>query len=166
MDFCLLVVADRFTGSVSIHYLQKEVTALQLIDCLKTFFVTFGVPEFLATDHGSQFQALEIEKFLQTWGVKHRVSLDYNPNSNLRAKIAVKTAKRMLIISTKSDGSPIWNKVYQAALQHRKTAGLGLSPAQLIFARPIKDFLPVLPGQLSKPNPNSTQFNITQSNSK
>ena len=75
------MVADRFTGWVSIHYLQKEATALKLIDCLKTFFVTFGVPEFLATDHGSQFQAAEMEKFLQTWVVlQHRVSLDYNPD--------------------------------------------------------------------------------------
>ena len=99
------MVADRFTGWVSIHYLQKEATALKLIDCLKNFFVTFRVPEFLATHHVSQFQAAEMEKFLQTWVVlQQRVSLDYNPNSNVRAKIAVKTAKRMLMISIKSDG--------------------------------------------------------------
>ena len=117
-DYCTikaktwLVVADRFTGWVSVHYFPREATALQLVDCLKLMFVTFGVPEILATDHGSQFRAAEMEKFLKTWGVHHRVSSDYNPHSNLRAEVAVKTTKRMLLTSTKADGSPIWNNVY------------------------------------------------------
>ena len=50
--------------------------------------------------------------------------------------------------STKSDGSPNWDHVARALLQHRNTPikGLGLSPAQLLFGRSIKDLLPVKGG--------------------
>ena len=92
-----------------------------------------------------------MEQFLARWGVRHRTSSDYNPHSNLRAETAVKTAKRLLMTSTGSDGSPIWDKVCQAILQHRNTPvrELNLSAAQLLFGRPIRDFLPVKPGQYS-----------------
>ena len=89
-------------GWVSIHYFPREATTPQLIDCLKMMFLTFGAPEFFATDHGSQFRAAEMEKFLKTWGVHHITSSDYNPHFNLRAETAVKTTKRMLI--TKARG--------------------------------------------------------------
>ena len=62
------------------------------------------------------------------------MSAVYNPHLNLRAESAVKTAKRM---------SPHCDLVARALLQHRNTPmkGLGLSPAQLLFGRSIKDQL-------------------------
>ena len=53
--------------------------------------------------------------------------------------------------NTKSDGSPDWDKVFRALMQHRNTpdSEYGLSPSQLIFGRPIRDFLPIRPGQYS-----------------
>ena len=60
----------------------------------------------------------------------------------------MKTAKRMLMSSTKLDGSPNWDHVARALLQHRNMPikGLGLSPAQLLFGRSIKDLLPMKGG--------------------
>ena len=80
--------------------------------------------------------------------MRHRKSSEYNPHSNLRAETGVKTAKRSLMTATKSDGSPNWDAVAGALLQHRNTPikDLGFSPAQLLFGRPIKDTLPVRPG--------------------
>ena len=62
---------------------------------------------------------------------------------------AVKSGKRLLLDNTKSDGSPDWDKVIQALMQHRNTpdSEYGLSPSQLVFGRPIRDFLPIKPGQ-------------------
>ena len=53
--------------------------------------------------------------------------------------------------NTRSDGSPDWDKVFRALMQHRNTPDneYGLSPSQLIFGRPIRDFLPIKPGQYS-----------------
>ena len=62
-----------------------------------------------------------MEDFVARWGVDHRISADYNPHSNLRAETGVKTAKRTLMTSTHSDGSPGWASE-QSLLQHRNTS--------------------------------------------
>ena len=114
-------------------------------------FARFGVPDELASDDGSQFRAKDFQDFLHRWGVKHRASSSYNPHSRLRAEMGVKSAKKTLQDSTRADGSPVWDKVLQAMLQYRNTpiAGLGASPAMLLFGRRVKDLLPINPG---KPN--------------
>ena len=117
---------------------------------LKEYFATFGVAEHVSSDEGSQFVSTKFEKFLQSWGTDyHKVSSAYNPHSNLRAETAVKTAKRMLTDNTKNDGSPDWDKISRALMQHRNTPmdGINFSPAQLLFGRPIMDFQPIRPGQ-------------------
>ena len=50
--------------------------------------------------------------------------------------------------NTRTDGSPDWDKVMRAVMQHRNTPlnDINLSPAQIMFGRPIRDFLPVKPG--------------------
>ena len=102
-------------------YFPREATAKELITIVREMFTTFGVAETISTDHGSQFRASEMEYFLTRWGVEHRISSDYNLHSNLRAETGVKTAKRLLMTSTKFDGSPDWDKVSQALRQHRNT---------------------------------------------
>ena len=143
-----LICADHFTGWVSVFYFAKEATVKELVKILREMFTTFGVSENLTTDDGSKMGAHVVEEFLTRWGVEHRISADYNPHANLRVESAVKTAKRMLMTNTRSDGSPNWDHVSRALLQHRNTPikGLDLSPAQLLFGRSIKDLLPVKGG--------------------
>ena len=111
-DYCTiksktwLVMADRFSGWVSVYYFPHEATAKDLTKILREHFMVFGAAEEISTDSGSQFISHEFNEFLQTWGVKHRMSSEYNPHSNLRAETGVKTAKRLLMTATKSDGSP------------------------------------------------------------
>ena len=95
-----------------------------------------------------QFISHDLVSFLEKWGVKHRKSAPYNPHANLRAETAVKSAKRILTLNTKSDGSPNWDSIKRALLQHRNTPvqDLAISPAQMLFGRPIRDHLPVKPG--------------------
>ena len=75
----------------------------------------------------------------------------FNFKSNLRAETAVKSAKRIVMENTKLDGSPEQDKLQRAVMQHRNTPDteFGLSPSQLLFGRPIRDFLPIRPGQFS-----------------
>ena len=66
-----------------------------LISCLRCHFATFGVPDELSSDGGPEFTASLTKEFLEKWGVKHRISSAYYPQSNGRAEVAVKTAKRL-----------------------------------------------------------------------
>ena len=50
-----LVVADRFSGWLSLFYYAKEATTQDLITKMKQIFTTFGVSEHFSSHEGSQF---------------------------------------------------------------------------------------------------------------
>ena len=70
--------------------------AKDLIACLRLLFADKGVPHLLSSDGGTKFTAAETRAFLDTWKVKHRLSSAHFPQSNGRAEVAVKSAKRLL----------------------------------------------------------------------
>ena len=77
-------------------------------------------------------------------GVKHRLSSAYHPGANLRAELGVKVAKRILRDNTGPNDPLETNKVMRALLSNRNTPNkdLGVSPAQILFGRRLKDHLP------------------------
>ena len=60
------MLANRFTGWVSVFFFSREATAKQRIIILREIFSTFGVAEKIATDNRSQFRT--------RWVVDHRIS--------------------------------------------------------------------------------------------
>lgn len=114
-----------------------------LISCLRSHFATFGVPDELSSDGGPEFTASLTKEFLEKWGVKHRISSAYYPQSNGRAEVAVKTAKRLLRANVGPNGSLNTDELIKALLQYRNTPDpdCNISPAQVIFGRPLRDSL-------------------------
>ena len=106
-----LVIADRFSGWLSLSYFPREANATDLIKILKEYFTTFGIAEQFASDSGPQFKSSQFKEFLQSWGVEQRTSSSYFPKSNLRAESAVKSAKRIVLDNSKLDGSPDLDKI-------------------------------------------------------
>ena len=89
----------------------------------------------------------DVQGCLTRWGVRHRLSSAYFPHSNSRAELAVKAGKRLLRDNVSRYGSLATDKVMRALMQYRNTplTDLRLSPAQIVFNRQLRDFLPVLP---------------------
>ena len=141
-----LVVGDRFSGWVEVLRSTAGTDlggSTGLVRHLRTFFATFGVPEELSSDGGPEFTAHNTETFLRLWNVKHRVSSVSFPQSNGRAEVAVKAAKRLLMSNTGPTGNLDQDRFLRAILQLRNTPDrdCNLSPAQIIFGRPLRDSL-------------------------
>ena len=141
-----LAIADRLSAWTEVFKCvpgSPQSGAEGLIGCLRNCFARFGVPEELSSDGGPEFTASATKKFLHQWGVQHRGSSAYNPQSNGRAEVAVKTAKRLLRSNVASDGSLNTDSFLRAMLQLRNTPDpdCRLSPAQVVFGRPLRDGL-------------------------
>ena len=138
------MAGDRLSGWSEIFSAPSGTAwsgAKGLIGCLRTMFSTFGVPDELSSDGGPEFTAGATRDFLNRWKVNHRISSAYHPQSNGRAEVAVKTAKRLLRTNVGHNGSLDNDKLLRALLQLRNTPDpdCNLSPAQIIFGRPIRD---------------------------
>jgi len=154
-----LVIGDRLSGWVEVLGATSGTDyagANGLIRHLRAFFATFGVPEELSSDGGPEFSSGATESFLRTWGIKHRISSAYFPQSNGRAEVAVKTAKRLLMSSTGPTGNLNHDKFLQAMMQLRNTPDPDccISPAEIIFGRPIRDAFSFLNRLEKYSNPN------------
>ena len=117
-----------------------------LCTSLRKLFVTFGVPIEMASDGGPEYTARMTEDFLHRWGVRHRRSSSYYPSSNGRAELAVKSTKRLLMDNVGPSGELDNDKFVRALLTQRNTpdAGCKLSPADVLFVKPLRDTLPYI----------------------
>ena len=139
-----LIVGDRLSGWTEVY---STPTGTQysgskgLIRCLRSYFSTFGVPEELASDGGPEFVAEGTRDFLTRWNIRHRLSSAYFPQSNGRAEVAVKAAKRLLRANVGPTGSLNNDLFLRAMLQLRNTpdSDCNISPSEIIFGRPIRD---------------------------
>ena len=150
-----LVIVDRYSGWPAVQYCGgSSSSSLKLREWLRQFFSTFGIPEELSTDGGLTFTAYETEKFLSDYGIKHRLSSVAFPHSNQRAELGVKSMKRLIRENTGGDGSLDNNKFLRALMQYRNTPDrdTNYSPAQVIFGRNLRDFLPA-PQSRYRPHP-------------
>lgn len=142
-----LSCVDRFSGWITIHSYPNEATSRQLVSACRSIFTAYGVAEEVSTDGGPQFRSHEFSEFLKHWGVTHRLSSAHYPQSNGRAELGVKSAKRIIRDNTLPNGSLDNDRAARAILQHRNTplADLGMSPAQMLLHRTIRDHIPVNP---------------------
>ena len=144
-----LIVGDRLSGWTEVVKADPGTSSSGskgLCEALRKVFMTFGVPEEISSDGGPEFVSGEAEDFYHRWGMKHRLSSAYFPQSNGRAEVAVKLTKRLLEDNIGPNGTLNTDKVVRALLQQRNTPDKDcqLSPAEVIFGRTLPDTMPKL----------------------
>ena len=145
-----LVIVDNYSGWLNIiHIPPGKETSQRLVDICRDMFMERGVPEILQSDGGPQFMAHKFQDFLHHWGVQHRLSSAGYAQSNGRAELAVKTAKRLIRENVAPNGTLHNDNIAKAVLQYRNTPlpYINLSPAQILYHRQLRDFLPCPPSR-------------------
>ena len=145
VDATYLALADRYSNWLSIFKLRKD-DSEHVIEALRKYFSRWGVAVNITTDGASVFTSAAMKAFLNRWGVHHRVSSAYYQGANKPAEVGVKSAKRLVMENLGPGGSLDTDKFARALLVHRNCpdAESGLSPAQIIFGRELRDHLPAL----------------------
>lgn len=139
-----LVLGDRLSGWSEVFATPQGSSyfgAKGLLFCLRKFFSVFGVPVEISSDGGPEFIAKMTADFLSAWDVSHRISSAHHSQSNGRAEVAVKSAKRLLRSNVGMSGSLDNDNFLRAMLQLRNTPDpdCKISPAEIIFGRPLRD---------------------------
>ena len=137
-----MIVKDRLSGWSDVFGTLAGTTvtgANALVRLLRSYFATFGVPEEISPDGGPEFTAFVTQDFMRKWDTKHRVSSAYFPQSNGRAEVAVKAAKRLLMSNISPNGDLNNDSFLRAVLQLRNTPDpdCDLSPAEIVFGHPF-----------------------------
>ena len=87
---------------------------------------------------------------MHAYGIYHRITSVANSHANARAELGVKTVKRLLRTNVGAYGTVDTARFTRAMLQLRNTPDRDtrLSPAEALFGRKLKDFLPVAKREL------------------
>ncbi|GJV79298.1 reverse transcriptase domain-containing protein [Tanacetum coccineum] len=116
------------------HYLQY---AARRGSVLKGLFARFGVPKALISDRGTHFCNSQLEKDLQIYGVTHKLSIVYHPQSNGQTEVTNRAIKRILERSVGYNPKG-WSKKLKDALWAFRTAyktSTRCTPFRLVYGK-------------------------------
>ena len=133
MGRMFLLVIDAHSKWLEV-YPTTVATSAATIALLRKSFATFGLPEVVVSDNGSNE---EFETFMKKNGVKHVKTPPYHPASNGLVERAVQTFKSGM--KKLSEGS-VETKVSRFLFKYRLTpqTSTGVSPPELMFSRRLR----------------------------
>ncbi|GKB01365.1 reverse transcriptase domain-containing protein, partial [Tanacetum coccineum] len=91
----ILVVVDYFSKWVKVKTLPTN-DARVVVKFLKSLFARFGTPRAIISDHGTHFCNDQFAKVMLMYGVTHRLSTAYHPQTSGQMEVSNRGLKRIL----------------------------------------------------------------------
>nr|GFA44167.1 reverse transcriptase domain-containing protein [Tanacetum cinerariifolium] len=130
---------------VDVDYLSKWVEAKALptndarvvVKFLKTLFSWFGTPKAIISDRGTHFCIDQFSRVMAKYGVTHRLSTAYHPQTSGQVEVTNRGLKRILK-RTMGENRASWSDKLEDALWAFRTAFktfVGCTPYRLVYGK-------------------------------
>ncbi|XP_065871928.1 uncharacterized protein, partial [Euphorbia lathyris] len=130
---------------VAVDYVSKWVEAIAIptndfkvvVKFLDDIFCRFGVPRVMISDGGTHFINRSFESLMKKYGVHHRVSTPYHPQSNGQAEISNRELK-WILEKTVSSSRKDWARKLNNGLWAHRTAfktPIGMTLYRLVYGK-------------------------------
>ncbi|GKB60543.1 reverse transcriptase domain-containing protein [Tanacetum coccineum] len=104
---------------------------------LKSLFARFGTPRAIISDRGTHFCNDQFEKVMHKYGVTHRLSTAYHPQTSGQVEVSNRGLKRILE-RTVGENHASWSDKLEDALWAFRTAfktPIGCTPYKLVYGK-------------------------------
>nr|GFA05670.1 reverse transcriptase domain-containing protein [Tanacetum cinerariifolium] len=130
---------------VAVDYLSKWVEAKALhtndarvvVKILKSYISRFGTPKAIISDRGSHFCNDQFSRVMSKYGVTHRLSTAYHPQTSGHVEVNNRVLKRILERTVRENRS-LWSDKLDDALWAFRTAvktRVGCTPYRLVYGK-------------------------------
>nr|GEZ64496.1 reverse transcriptase domain-containing protein [Tanacetum cinerariifolium] len=130
---------------VAVDYLSKWVKANALptndvrvvVKFLKSLFSRFGTPKAFISDHGTHFCNDQFSRVMEKYGVTHRLSTAYHPQTRGQVEVTNRGLKRILE-RTVGENRALWSDKLEDALWAFRSAyktSIGCTPYRLVYGK-------------------------------
>nr|GFB28919.1 reverse transcriptase domain-containing protein [Tanacetum cinerariifolium] len=130
---------------VAVDYLSKWVKAKALptndtrvvVKFLKSLFSRFGTPKAIISDQGTHFCNDQFSRVMAKYGVTHRLSTAYHPQTSGQVEVTNRGLKRILE-RTVGENCASWSDKLEDALWAFRTAfkiSIGCTPYRLVYGK-------------------------------